>query len=211
MNDMQSTHRRRLSRQDQSSCVRRPTGDTARIRRAPAIRAGLHVVLAGRDDWVPLRRMLELYQHDLSDVWDQDLNDVGEYGYELVEYLDQRSRKAFVVSVDGYYAGFALVDKSVLFREDDWWMAQFFVLRKYRGQGVGRAAACTVLDTFRGRWEIGQMSMNRPAQCCWRSVVALYSAGRYGEHWYPGPGWSGLLQRFDNSQQVRATRHSRRN
>ena len=34
-----------------------------------------HATLA---DQLPIRRMLELYQHDLSDIWDQDLDVHGE-------------------------------------------------------------------------------------------------------------------------------------
>lgn len=46
-----------------------------------SIIASLEVRPAAAADRLPLSRMLELYQHDLSDVWDQDLDVRGEYGY----------------------------------------------------------------------------------------------------------------------------------
>ena len=57
--------------------------------------------------------MLELYQHDLSDIWDQDLDSHGEYGYALDRYWDTEGFYPFVVIVNGKYAGFALVNQAV--------------------------------------------------------------------------------------------------
>ena len=45
---------------------------------------GLQVSHATLADQLPIRRMLELYQHDLSHIWDQDLDEHGEYGYALL-------------------------------------------------------------------------------------------------------------------------------
>ena len=61
-------------------------------------------------DRLPNYRMLELYQHDLSDIWDQDLDCHGEYGYALDRYWDTEGCFPFVAITDGKYAGFALVD-----------------------------------------------------------------------------------------------------
>jgi hypothetical protein len=38
-------------------------------------------------DRLPLPRMLELYQLDLSDLWDQNLDEHGEYGYALDRFF----------------------------------------------------------------------------------------------------------------------------
>ena len=159
----------------------------------------LQVRLASPDDRVPIARMLELYQHDLSDVWDQDLDVHGEYGYALDAYWRRPECKAFAFVMGGRYAGFALVDNSVSLPENQFWMAQFFVLKKYRRQGVGHVAAQRVFDHFRGRWEVGQMSKNLPAQTFWRRVIADYTGGRFVEHELHDTRWDGLLQCFDNS------------
>jgi predicted acetyltransferase len=154
-----------------------------------------HATLA---DQQPIRRMLELYQHDLSDIWDQDLDVHGEYGYALDRYWQQPVHQAFAFLVQGCYAGFALVDDDVRLRGDDLWMAQFFVLKKYRRRHLGQRAAVQVFDTIRGRWQIGQMAGNHRAHAFWRQVVGSYTQGRFVEHELHDKRWDGWLQCFDN-------------
>ena len=162
----------------------------------------LQVSLATPDERLPIARMLELYQHDLSDLWDQDLDVHGEYGYALDRYWGRPQHHAFVFRVAGQYAGLALVDDAVKLPENELWLAQFFVLKKYRRRGVGSAAARAVFDAVRGRWEVGQMPLNEAAQAFWRRVIGAYTGGHFTEHDFrdpPDARWHGLLQCFDNA------------
>lgn len=156
----------------------------------------LDVSLAAAVDRLPLQRMLELYQHDLSDIWDQDLDAHGDYGYELDRHLARVDAWAHVLRVGGHYAGFALVDRRVRLPGDEFWMDQFFVLRKYRRLGVGRQAACRVFDRHPGRWQVGQMPANTPAQAFWRGVIGGYTVGDFREQVLDAGPWQGVLQRF---------------
>jgi hypothetical protein len=63
-------------------------------------------------DRLPMFRMLELYQYDLSDIWDQELDAHGEYGYSLDRYWNEPNCLPFVALANGHYAGFALVDEA---------------------------------------------------------------------------------------------------
>jgi len=101
---------------------------------------------ANAEDRLPLYRMLDLYQHDLSDIWDQDLDAHGEYGYNLDRFWREQDCHPFVVTVDGSYAGFALVDTAVKVGDDGYWMEQFFILKKYRRRGIGQTLAQQVLE-----------------------------------------------------------------
>jgi len=158
----------------------------------------LEVRLATEADRIPIGRMLELYQHDLSDIWDQDLDDHGLYGYALDKYWLSLRCQAFAFLVAGKYAGFALVDDSVSLSENEHWMAQFFVMKKYRRQGVGSLAAKLVFDLVCGRWEVGQMRMNIPAQAFWRKVIGDYTYGDFVEYEMSEDGWDGFVQCFNN-------------
>ena len=147
-------------------------------------------------DRLPIYRMLELYQHDLSDIWDQDLDAHGEYGYALDRYWSHAQCHPFVASVGGCYAGLALVDGAVKVGAAGHWMDQFFVMKKYRRSGLGRALALRVFAELPGRWEVGQMMNNHPAQAFWRKVIAEHTLGHYEEHELAGGWWQGVVQCF---------------
>jgi predicted acetyltransferase len=154
---------------------------------------------AGPDDRLPISRMLELYQHDLSDIWDQDLDIHGEYGYPLDRFWSRPDCRPFIVTVNGRYAGFALVDGAVKVNASGHWMDQFFVLKKYRRSGVGHQLARAVFDALPGAWEVGQMMLNEPAQLFWRKVIGTYTSGDFEEHELRGGWWEGRVQCFESS------------
>lgn len=146
-----------------------------------------------------LARLLELYQYDLSEVWPQDLSQHGEYGFALDRYLRNPRLCAYLFLVDGQYAGFGLVDPDVALPENEFWMGQFFVMKRYRRLGVGARAAVHIFDRHRGKWEVGQMPLNQAARAFWRAVIGRYTQGRFVEHELHDERWDGHLQCFDNS------------
>jgi len=154
------------------------------------------VRVAEAHERLALSRMLELYQHDLSDIWDQELDADGLYGYELDRYWTDEDCRPFVALVDGRYAGFALVDRSVKVGSDGYWMDQFFVVRKYRRVGVGSALATQVLQALPGSWEVGQMPENVAAQAFWRRVIGSLTGDCYTEHQLVSGSWQGVVQCF---------------
>jgi predicted acetyltransferase len=152
---------------------------------------------ARAEDRPALQRMLELYQYELSDIWDQDLDAHGEYGYSLDRFWSGEGCRAFVATVSGHYAGFALADGAVKVGTNGHWMDQFFVLKKYRRSGLGAALARHVFDALPGRWEVGQMPGNLAAQAFWRRVIADCTKGAYTEHAITSGWWQGVVQSFD--------------
>ena len=143
--------------------------------------------------------MLELYQHDLSDIWDQDLDSHGEYGYALDRYWDSEGFHPFVATAASKYAGFALANQAVRIGTEGYWMDQFFVLKKYRRQGVGQFLARSVFTALPSRWEVGQMPQNLAAQAFWRKVVATHTDGRFKEHEVLAGSWQGIIQVFEST------------
>lgn len=159
----------------------------------------IEITRASLEDRLPVFRMLELYQHDLSDIWDQDLDVHGEYGYELDRFWDGKEAWPYVFRVAGGLAGFALVDKRVLIAGDDFWLDQFFVLKKYRRRGVGGRAAAAVFNQHTGRWQVGQMHANTAALTFWRHVIASYTGDEYTEEQVDLGWWQGHVQRFSST------------
>lgn len=161
--------------------------------------SSLEVRGATASDRLPIYRMVELYQHDLSDIWPQELDALGEYGYALDRYWREANCHAFVALVDGRYAGFALVDGAVKVAGYGRWIDQFFVLKKYRRAGIGNAVAMRVFASLPGYWEVGQMPDNASAQAFWRRVVGEYTDGNYQEHVLASGSWQGVVQSFEST------------
>ncbi|WP_022981303.1 GNAT family N-acetyltransferase [Ideonella sp. B508-1] len=153
--------------------------------------------IAKPEEFPAIAQMLELYQYELSDIWDQDLDSSGRYGYDLTRHREGRRSHAHVALVNGHFAGFALVAPAAVTRTDGCWMEQFFVLKKHRRTGVGSALARHVLSSHPGPWEVGQMPANLPAQAFWRRVIGQVTADQYVELQVTQGGWLGVVQQFD--------------
>ena len=82
---------------------------------------------------------MELYQYDFSELLNTDLDEHWYFGYSYLDYYwVESNRYPFVVRVDDKLAGFALVNKSTCLLDSQYALAEFFILRKYRKQGIGR-------------------------------------------------------------------------
>jgi predicted acetyltransferase len=79
-------------------------------------------------------------------------------------------------------------------------ISEFFVMRKYRKKGVGRAAAIEVFDMFPGLWEVLQHEANVPAQRFWEEVIGAYTGGHYVRGPVVTEDWEGQSITFDNSE-----------
>ncbi|MGL4604304.1 MAG: GNAT family N-acetyltransferase [Iodobacter sp.] len=143
-----------------------------------------------------LFRMPELYQHDLSDVWDQDIDEHGEYGYSLDQYWSDSAQKPYVILVKSKYAGLALVNGAIKAPGGQYWLEQYFIIKNYRRTGLGRAAATRFFDSRPGQWQVGQMPLNLPAQVFWRATINGYTNGNYKESGIESGSWRGVLQEF---------------
>lgn len=151
---------------------------------------------AGPADGELLANLLELYIHDLSAIFARvELGADGRFGYPpLAAYLSGRTdRFAFLLRWDGQLAGFALAQRGSPVADDPNVLdvAEFFVLRRFRARGVGRAAAALLWDRLPGTWTIRAAVENAPAVPFWRGAVAAYTrgAGTEREHLVGSSKW----------------------
>lgn len=115
-----------------------------------------------------LRRLMELYLHDFSEIDGGDVGDHGTFGYRCLGlYWLEAHRHPFLIRVDGHLAGFALVREGPSTE-----MAEFFVVRKYRRRGVGAIAARNVLARYPGPWRVHQIPGNDAAVAFWRHAIS---------------------------------------
>lgn len=164
---------------------------------------GVRLDLAAEADKPIIRNLLHLYLHDLSELNGRDPSPHGLFEYSRLDHYwtaegQAEGRQAFLITVEGRIAGFALKNCwSVLNRNRDVsTVAEFFILRKWRRQGVGCAAAWALFDLFPGNWEVRQERANIPAQVFWRATITTYTQGRFDEIDLHSDAWNGPVQVF---------------
>jgi predicted acetyltransferase len=156
----------------------------------------IEVIQALLADKPVIRNLLELYLYEFSAMTGSEVDHHGLYGYEYLDhYWTEAGRHPYLFRRDGYLAGFALVrDRVGPGAEAIHGMAEFFVLRKHRGQGFGRQAAWKIFDLHPGLWQAAEMSENLAAQRFWREVIGEYTRGNYEE--IQLADWEGPVQQF---------------
>lgn len=137
-----------------------------------------------------LRNLMELYQYDMSQFEDDTENDVNEYGLFDYRYLDhywtEEGRFPFFIIKSGKLAGFVLVREITDCESPKFSISEFFILRKYRGQGIGKEVAHTVFEIFKGGWSVSWLEKNLPAKTFWTKAIIEFSNGNYSEAVYAG-------------------------
>lgn len=148
------------------------------------------VVATPADDTL-LQNLLQLYIHDLSEVFpDVELGADGRFRYDALGsyWSDPERRRAFLIRHEGRVAGFALAQRGSPASDDPevWDVAEFFVLRRFRRRGVARRAARVLWGRLPGRWIVRVSVENRGALSFWPGVVAEAAKGEVSEREHPG-------------------------
>jgi predicted acetyltransferase len=162
----------------------------------------LQITAASPDERERLTALLQLYVYDLSQILGIDVGDDGRFlTPPLDAYWTDPRRHPFLIRVEQRLAGFALVQQRSRLSGDEAVcdMAEFFVMRRYRRQGIGERAATWFFDRFSGPWEVRQRMENHPATAFWRRAIDRYTRGRFEDLVLDDERWRGPVQRFDSS------------
>ena len=163
----------------------------------------VEVVEATIEQKPALHRLMQLYLHDSSEFTGDDPNLEGVFPYRYFnEYWKEPDRFPFLIYCGSNLAGFVLVNSYTVVLEEGVGrsIAEFFVMRKYRRQGVGRRAAFHAFDRFPGLWEVREHHKNLAGQQFWREIIAEYTGGEFSETALDDDRWTGPIQTFDNSR-----------
>lgn len=142
-----------------------------------------------------LQNLLELYVHDLSELFPVEVGPDGRFGYDKLPlyWQEPAARHAFLITTGGRVAGFILATRGSPASDDpeDLDVAEFFVLRGHRRSGVGRQAAFALWDDLPGSWVVRVSEANQSGLPFWRAVVGAYTSGAFDESARPGKpnGW----------------------
>jgi predicted acetyltransferase len=142
-------------------------------------------------DQALLSNLLQLYIHDLSDIFTKvELGPDGRFGYPYLPlyWSEPERRFAYVIRSGPHVAGFALAVRGspVVEDPDVHDIAEFFVMRRYRHCGVGRQAARLLWQALPGKWTVRVSEGNTRALAFWSRVVAEVTEGRASVSTRPG-------------------------
>ena len=150
-----------------------------------------------------LQNLMQFYTHDFSEFWAGtsrgDLAADGRFEpYPMADYWSRESWSAQLIWQDGVMAGFALVnDQAHSSTPVASSVAEFFILRKHRGGGVGRAAAEMIFSQRPGSWEVAVARKNVRALAFWRrTILESGRAGDVSEADVSDTHWNGPILRF---------------
>jgi predicted acetyltransferase len=131
-----------------------------------------------------VKNLVPYYIYDLSEHMGWACTADGRFDGcdDLESYWRGPGKHAFVLRATGQEpAGFVLILAEHDEQGVDFSVTDFFVLRKFRGRGVGQRVAHELFDRFRGAWKVEQFAQNKTAVAFWRSVVERYCGGRFEE------------------------------
>ena len=136
--------------------------------------ATVELVETGPEHATLIRNLYQFYAYESSD-WEQEDVEVDGRFYihdeHLERYWQEPQWSANLILVDGFIAGFLLIERSELPGIDALELADLFVLKKYRRLGIGRALATQVLTSGEGNWLVRFYGQDETAAAFWRTVL----------------------------------------
>jgi predicted acetyltransferase len=149
-----------------------------------------------------LENLFQLYTHDFSEHWagreDGEIEEDGRFAryIDLDRYWTDADRTPLLIRVEGYLAGFALINAfSHSGLPVDHAVAEFFIARKHRRFGVGLAAAVKILGHRPGQWEMAVARRNTAALPFWRRVATEVAGAAVEEVDRDNALWNGPIVR----------------
>lgn len=131
----------------------------------------MRLVPATADQKPLIANLLQLYLYDMTESMPFPVGSDGRFEYD---FLDRFWQSPYLILSGDEIAGFALViDQCPLTgRSPCFFMAEYFVLKAYRKQGLGRFSLDSILANHPGNWHIGVPHANQPAQAFWGRALA---------------------------------------
>ena len=140
----------------------------------PATPFTVELLQTGPEQAELIRNLYQFYAYESSD-WEQEDVEVDGRFYiheeHLLRYWQEPQWSANLILVDGFIAGFLLVERSEFAALNALELADLFILKRYRRKGIGRAVASQVLMSGESDWLVRFYDQDETAQAFWRTVL----------------------------------------
>ena len=137
----------------------------------------IQILEASIDDYQCIQNMARFYVYDLSrecgsisSEWAIPKDGLYE-SFDFKEYFIDSSRKAYIVKVYEELAGFVLLNQECENSENTWNMGEFFIIAKFKGQGIGAQVAKEIWNMHPGKWEVSVIPNNKSALAFWEKCI----------------------------------------
>ncbi|MDT3428966.1 putative acetyltransferase [Paenibacillus forsythiae] len=136
-----------------------------------------------------LENLVQFYMYDFTEFTGVNLDDDGRFGAMPdfdAYWTSGELYQPFLIKANNKTAGFVFVknyDSKTARRHV---LEHFFVLKKYRSQGVGRRAASCIFRRSPGEWGLSQLENNLPAQQFWIKVITELTSGSFRDEYRNG-------------------------
>lgn len=147
----------------------------------------IKLIPASLDDYPIIQNMGRFYVYDMSEYLGNEAGwEMPEDGlYECIDfkkYWQTDLAFPFLIRYKNELVGFVIVDKKGSDDRVDYNMAQFFIIRKFKGNSIGQLIACHCFEKFKGLWEVMVIPGNQGAYQFWKSVINRFTHGEYSEY-----------------------------
>lgn len=141
---------------------------------------------ASINEYPIIQNMGRFYVYDMSEYMGQAGWEMPEDGlYECIDfkkYWEAENAFPFLIRYANELAGFVIVDKKGSEPSIEFNMAQFFILRKFKHQGIARHIAQLFFAKFQGVWEVMVMPENTGAYAFWKKTISSFTHDNYLEY-----------------------------
>ena len=144
-----------------------------------------------------IRNLMQFYIYDFSEYIKCDVEEDGLFAaYPDLEnyWKEENNRFPYIIKKGEKYAGFVLVKFIESETRNYFSVAEFFILKKYRREQIGKSIAMQIFDIHKGQWEVYQKESNKPAQIFWNKIINEYTKGQFTERFENGR----RIQDFEN-------------
>ena len=136
-----------------------------------------------------IQNLMQFYIYDFSEYLNYDVEGNGFFSPypNLSDYWEKDTNKfPYIIKKEDKYVGFVLVKIINSNARSYYSIAEFFILKKYRLKGIGKAIAFNIFNLHKGEWEVFQKETNKPAQIFWNKVISEYTKGQFKEYFENG-------------------------
>jgi predicted acetyltransferase len=142
----------------------------------------IEIVQVSKNEKEILRNLLEKYNYEFSQYDNNDVNELGLYGYDWLDcYWTEEKRWAYIIKYNNKIAGFMMINdyQETPGIKTDYSMAEFFIMYKYRRMGIGKHAVKYAFDKYKGKWQLKRHPKNIGSVYFWNKIIKEYTKGEY--------------------------------